>query len=427
MWFVDKLMKQHGMTIHFFTVLYVILSVTAFPVSATQDKITPFISFEQEYSDNVLFTSKNLKDDWIAIVSGGLKFTRRTEIADAGIQAKFDKYSYRNCNELNSFDKFFSGNFSYRITERFGITSSADYSMDSRADRELTDTGLIVPGDRKTKNCFLSCNYAVSEITKADITFNCGNTKIYTLHGTESDNNIGINLRLSRNMSKIFNNTTGVLDLSFFHYTTEVKNIKSGDFIKYKNLSRYISDIFQFSTGFSKDITELCSIYFNLGASYTKMTQNFKIKKDFTAINFVNTVNYPEYISKTLGGVIAAGLKYKGLYRMLNFSVSRDMHSASGTNGAVQRSAASINFYDRITDKFRLLLYTSCYLNQNKRENHTGRNDLTLNLQPGFRYKFKPDLSLAGFYKFTSIKNRRSGRSRQRNMIYFVIKKQLDF
>jgi hypothetical protein len=134
----------------------------------------------------------------------------------------------------------------------------------------------------------------------------------------------------------------------------------------------------------------------------------------------------PDQDDKTFGGVISAGLKYDGLYYDMGISFSQDMRGASGTNGAVQRSSVAGNIYGKLTDSFFITLDASCYLNRNERQNQTDTDELTFNIQPGFRYEISKDFTFSGFYRFTSVDNRQDNTISERNLIYFLIKKEFE-
>jgi hypothetical protein len=187
------------------------------------------------------------------------------------------------------------------------------------------------------------------------------------------------------------------------------------------------SDIFQFSTGFSKDITQLYHIYFLVGGSYSKTTEGLRARQTLTGSGIV----LGEVVSADLdddkwGGLVSMGLNYNGLYYDMGLSLSRDMQGATGTNGTVQRSSISANIDRKISDQFFLTLDASLHLNENERKNQADTEELTFNIQPGIRYEFANDLTLSCVYKFTSVEDRQNKSTREQNIIYVVIKKEFE-
>jgi len=107
-------------------------------------------------------------------------------------------------------------------------------------------------------------------------------------------------------------------------------------------------------------------------------------------------------------------------------SISQDMRGGLGTNGVVQRSAISLGIDRKFSDGFWVTFDTSCYLNQNERQTQVDLDDLTFNIQPGFRYEFLETFTLTGLYRFTSIDDRERDTTTERNMVYLVIRKDFD-
>ena len=416
-------MKWFGFTI----IVVVILLGDVFPVKADPTKIVPFVFFKQEYSDNILFSSNNEEADLITTISGGLAIKHKTEVIDAVFSARLDKSLYLDFDGLDSLDKFFSGNVNYRVTEKLGVGAQAQYSEDSRRDRESDTTGLLLSGDRETARFSLSSDYLFSETTKGDITLGYGLVKVEEINRTEDNDDFRVDISFSKNLSRTFKNTTGLLNFNYLRYTTDIQTITPGAVFTSTLFQEYISDIFQFSTGFSKDITELYNIYCLVGGSYSQTTEGLRSRQALTGTGtLVSDVVSPEQDDNTWGGLISTGLKYNGLYYDMGLSLSRDMRGASGTNGAVQRSSIAGNIYGKLTEKFVFTLDASCYLNENERKNQADTEELTFNIQPGFRYEFANDFTLSSFYRFTIVEDRQNSITRERNMIYILLKKEFE-
>lgn len=410
----------------FFIVAAVLLSGIPFPVSAGPTSFVPFVSVKQEYSDNILF-AEDEEEDFITTVSGGMTLKHKKELTNVSLSAQLDQLMYWDFDELDSLDKSFSSNVSHRATERLGFGASARYSEDSRRDRDTDTTGLLISGDREDTRFTVSSDYLFSERTKGDITLEYGQVDIDEINSIEDDDILSVNISFSRDLSGTFKNTTGILNLNYFRYKADIETVTPGGVITSTTFQEYISDTVQVSAGFSKDITELYNIYCQVGASYTKTDEGSRLLQTITGTDFVlSNITFPDQDDSNLGGVLSAGLNYRGLYYDMGLSLSQDMREASGTNGVVQRSSISGNIHRRVTDKLTLTLDASCYLNTNERESQADTEDLTINIQPGFRYRFSHDFILRGIYRFTSVDDRQNNTTRERNMIYVVIRKEFE-
>ena len=399
----------------------------AFPVSAGTVRVAPILSVEQEYSDNILFSSNFEEEDFITTISGGVEIQQKTERINAGLYAHLDQLLYWEFDKLNSLDKFFSGDVKYKTTEQLNLGATALYSQDSRRDRDTDTTGLLITGDRETARVSFLSDYLFSETTKGEITLGYGRVEIDDIWRTEGDDDFKVDISFSKNLNHRFKNTTGLLNLGYLRYVSDIETLSTGGGLTSQLFQKNDSDILQFSTGFLKDITEIYTVYCQLGASYTFTSEEVRFRQTLSGTDIVlGDVSTPEVDDNRLGGVFNVGVNYDGLYYDMGLSLSQDMRGASGTNGVVQRSSVAGNISGKITDKFSLTLNASCYLNQNERKAQPDTDDFTLNIQPGFRYKITNDFTLSGVYRFTSVENRENSTTSERNMIYFVLRKEFE-
>ena len=389
--------------------LIMLLMLWSCAALADPDSLTPFISINQQYSDNILFDDDQPEADWITAVEGGLTLERKTQRLDTRFTGRLKQLWYADNSALDSLDGFATGEIDYRLTERFSLGGTADYSKDSTRDRDTDTTGLKISGDREKYGFSVSSDYLISEITKAGIELRYGNTQEEEDDELEENDSFNVTVSFSKDLSETFKNTTGLLNLSYFRYTADIDTQYPGFVIS----REYSSDTFQFSAGFSRQLTEILDVYFLGGASFTQTDEETNILTSVT-----------DEDDDTWGGVISTGINYKGLKSSMGLALSRDMRGASGTNGVVQRTSLSGNVRHRLTEDLTLSLNTSCYLNQNERTNQDDTEDLTFNVQPGFRYNFTHTLSLSGYYRYTHLDDRIEDSQTERNLFSMTLKKE---
>lgn len=389
--------------------------VLSLPVFAEPGKIVPFVSIKQEYSDNILFSSSNEEEDFITTATAGVIYFYDSERVDAKLDGRLYHLFYWDNDQLDSTDGSVSGNWDYQVTERVGVGAAANYRNDSRRDMDTNITGLLLSGDREAVNFSVSSNYMFSEVTRGEATLTYGWVEIDEINDDEDNDTIRLNLSFSKNLSKTFKNTMGLLDFSYLHYTADLENISTATpgMTTYRD---FTSDVLQLYTGFSRDITELYNVYLQIGASYTDTTESQRI----------NQTILKDQSTSSFGGVLASGLNYDGLYYDVGFSISHDVRGGSGTNGTVERSAVSLGIDRKVSDDFFITFDTSCYLNRNDRETQADLDELTINIQPGFRYKFFDTFTLTGVYRYTIVENRQNDTTSERNMVYLMIRKDFD-
>jgi predicted porin len=183
------------------------------------------------------------------------------------------------------------------------------------------------------------------------------------------------------------------------------------------------SDVLQVTAGFSRDLTELYTVYMTAGASYTDTTESRRIVQ--TGLVTSDTT-LPDQDDDNLGGVLAAGVNYAGLYYDVRLGVSHDVRGGSGTNGTVERTALTLGVNRKVSENVSLTLAVSGYLNRNERKTFSDLDQRTLNIQPGFRYRITDTLHLSGAYRYTHVDDRDIGQTRERSLVYFELRKEFD-
>lgn len=388
--------------------------------------VVPFVALKQEYSDNIMF-SEIQEADFITTLSGGMGLTYRTERIHAGLKGQLDQSLYRDYDELNALDKAASGSFSYLATERLSFSGSVRYANDSRRDRDAETTGLLLSGERDSADVSLSSGYQFTQTVRGELTADYGQVDIKDDDQTEDDQIFSLGVRFSKNLSEMFKNTTGLLNLNYSRYTADEETVTTGALLTATVGQENQSDVFEVSTGFSKQVTALLSGYCLGGAALTRTEEHVNMRQTLTDTGTsVSQIMVPGESSSSIGGVLSAGLDYKGLYYDMGVSVSHDMRGASGTGGVVQRTRLSGNIRGRLTDTFTLTFDASCYLNRNDRDSQADTDDLTINIQPGFRYTLGQGLVLSGVFRYTSVDDREDDMQREQKMISLLLKKEFE-
>jgi hypothetical protein len=371
-------------------------------------RIAPFLEFKQEYSDNINFSSDNKESDFISTLTGGLKIEQKTERLNTGIKGELGRMEYDELSDLDALDYTLSGNIAYMFTERFNSRVSARYSKDSRSDRDADTTGLIVNGDRKTGGLSLGSGYQFSELRHGALSLNISRSETDGGSTIEENDSIGGNVSISQNLSEFYENTSGSLNISYNHYSTDSKDSIRG------TIEDTSSDAIQMTAGLSKNITELYHVYFNAGGSYSKTKEQVR----------TNNTAGPEYDDDSWGGVFSAGIGYKDEYYDASLSIDQGMEPGIGTSGLLQRSSVSGSIGRKVTDRFSLTLDASCFLNQNERQNSADTEELTFNIQPGMSFNLGRDFILSCIYRFSSVENRVDSTNREQNLVYIKLRKE---
>ncbi len=390
--------------------IFLILSFLAQPALSDPLKIVPVLSLTQAYDDNILFSNNNEEQDFITTASGRIHIKQKTRRLDARLKGKLDKVIYQTLSEYNSLDKSLSGQADYSVSERINIGAHAQYVQDSQKDSKLESSGLVILGDRKTKDFSLSGSYLFTEKIMGKIDMGFRKETIKKNLDKENNEIASTSWTLSKDLSQNFSGTTGLFSISYFNSESAINEYFADNTIEsYKD---YTSDIWQIYSGFSKDISEHYTFYIQAGGNYSKTREEARTAS-----------NHSIQESDRFGGVFFTGLNYSGEKSKVKIDVSHDLRQGSGTNGAVERSSVTFGVEHKVTDNFSATFKTYSFLNKNKRETSADIDDLTFNVQPGFKYKIGNGLILSGMYKATVIENRQDNTSSKRNLVYIGITK----
>jgi hypothetical protein len=408
-------------------ILLVLLSlIVPAPVYAQTDSFVPYVSVKQEYSDNIIFTLDNEEDDFITTGSAGMVYTRRDARVRALLDARVSRLAYWDNDQLDSTDGLVRGSWKYQVTERAGAGLAAGFRNDSRRDEDLDVTGVVLSGERDRADVSGSVDYRFSEITTGELSVGYTYTQVDGIIQDEEYDTIQVDFALTRNLSKIFKNTTGLFNVSYMRYSSEFDStVPDSLFIDtVSTLYReFDSDVLQVTAGFSRDLTELYTVYMTGGVSYTDTTENRRIVRTGLV---TGETPLPEQDDDSFGGVLAAGVNYDGLYYDIRLGVSHGIRGDAGTNGTVERTAVTLGMDRKVSENFSLTLVASGYLNRNERKTLSDLDQLTLNIQPGFRYRITDTLHLSGAYRYTHVDDRDIGQTRERSLVYFELRKEFD-
>lgn len=396
------------------------------PVCAQTDSFVPYVSVKQEYSDNIVFSRNNEEEDFITTGSAGMAYNRRDARGRSLLDARVSRLAYWDNDQLDSTDGLVRGSWKYQVTERTGAGLAASFRNDSRRDEDLDVTGVVLSGERDRADVSGSVDYRFSEITTGELTVGYTYAQVDGARQEEEYDTIQVDFGLTRDLSRTFNNTTGLFNISCWRYSSEVDTTEPDQLFTntlYRFYQEFDSDVFQVTAGFSRNITELYTVYMTGGVSYTDTTESRRIVR--TGLVTGDTV-LPDQEDDGFGGVLAAGVNYDGLYYDIRLGLSHGISGDAGTNGTVERTAVTLGVDRKVSENFSLTLAASGYLNRNERKTLSDLDQRTLNVQPGFRYRITDTLNLSGAYRYTRVEDRDIDQTRDRSLVYLEIRKEFN-
>ena len=104
--------------------------------------------------------------DFISTTSGGLQLLANTEKLNVDFTGRVDQLFYRDNPNFNSTDQFYKASLSYSVSPKLSLSLRGEYDRDSRPDRELFTSGLVLNAlRREVSSEGFTGNYALTDKT----------------------------------------------------------------------------------------------------------------------------------------------------------------------------------------------------------------------------------------------------------------------
>jgi hypothetical protein len=351
------------------------------------------LSAQWEYNDNIFWNTDDAIDDVIYTLSGGLTFHNRTERADADLSGRVERLNYLDHEALDATDQFYTGKASYLFSPRWRSGVNAGFSQDSRPDRDVETTGLVLgTAERDRTDLGGFTTFYATENTSATLSYSYED-EAYD-QGEFSDM-IGYQagLGVQHNWGSLFDNTFLSFNLNYGRYEYDTANI----------------DIYSGTLGFEKHISELWRFFIAGGANYQET-------------EFVSSgVTVLETDKR--GSVGRVGLDYLGEYTRFGISGSKDLTPSSGFSGTTERTSLAMNWSRRLAQKSRVGLNLSYHLN----EAEAGKlaavdvDEETFSISPNLKIALFNDFYLIAKYTYSQVDNRIADTTTRRRYVVLQV------
>jgi len=375
-------------------------------------KLIPSLSIKEEYNDNLFFTEKDKKDDFITTITPGIELIDRTERLDLNLSARLGGLIYAKNEDLNFLNQIYSGRLRYLLHQKLKFSADGGFTKDFSPDRDIEVTGLVTKAIRRYKYNFGSgLEYTLTEKTKTEFSYS------FERYDYERDPEFvdtishGVNFGLIHDLSQQISNTLGRANLGYYRYKFQDTDI----------------DYYYGTIGMSRAISEKWNILIDGGASYTH--SEFDVER-LELTPFLRIVREREK-EKGVGWVAQATLSYRGEKTTKGEKTTGDltfnhrMMPASGIVGVSERTSITLDIAHRFTYEFLGRLSVGYYLNRAERGkfSRASIDEATFRINPRVRYEFTKDIALEASYSFTLVKDKEADTDARRNlfMIYFII------
>lgn len=178
---------RYNFLIAFILILLVNFGVS--DVSGSEIKLTPKISIQETYNDNIDFTSKNEIDDFITVFTPSLNFVRDTEKSHIKFNASAGIEDYQDENNLDDVIHYYDLTSGYNLSSLIMIDFFSSFRRDTTLDEELETTGLILErSDRESYRIQPGITWNITEVDSLGFNFNFTKTRYDRESYTDYDN-----------------------------------------------------------------------------------------------------------------------------------------------------------------------------------------------------------------------------------------------
>jgi len=375
------------------------------PALAAEFRLVPSLALRQEYDDNIFFTvDENVRDN-ISTISPGLEIVHKTENTDLSLLARVDRRLYWAHPDLNATDQTYKGGLGFSLSPKFRLSGRAAYIQDSRPDRDIETTGLVLlPLERQRQAYGGSAEYAFTEKTAAILGYDYYKDHYRSAESLDMDSNTA-SLGFTHDLSSLIEATKAMINFGAGRY----------------NYTGLQVDNFSGTVGLSKQLAELWSVSLDVGGRYTVSEIDVAFLQPIAPFTLALTNKTEKvYDSSWIGH---AAVSYGGEKTNAALGLGYDLVPASGYAGASQRASASFNISRRFTYEWRGAFSTSYFWNKATRGTISAQNlnQQSMSISPTLRYEPWRDVALEASYTFNIVLYRETRDEAHRSLVWLKL------
>lgn len=364
-------------------------------------QLIPALSLRGEYSDNIFFDATAEKADWLTTLAPSLTLERLDERLQLQATARLGILKYRDNTDLDAVDQQYLGQASFRWTPRLSLNSEVEFQRDSRPDRDVEESGLVLDAERRDRWHF-GCGggFALSERSRLSLNYIFQKIRYPQDSASNSDSHflmLGYSYLLSERLQ-------GIMNLNYSHSEFDGARIDNG----------------VLEGGLAYALSERWDLQGLLGLRHTR--SRYEEMVPVVVFPFVFFIKQ-DTESRNDGWTARLSSSWRGEKSQLQISLQRDVRLASGRSGSTEMSALVVSGSHRLTDRLSLTFSGGYYLNQADSNEFGGEaiDERTLRLTPGLRYRWNEDLSFILGYNHTRLDDREEDEVISRNLAFIRI------
>ena len=403
--------------------LILLLVLPAGRCLASPYEILPSLRVSQTHNDNIFFDQSSEKPDWITAVSPSLTSRCRSARSDFLLMANLTDYSYADNNALDNTDQFYLASWSHALTPRWKTDLRAEYLIDSRRDRDLTTTGLLVAEDRRERRTFTAgTRYQLDELASLELSLS-SEDETYDDPELSDMQSLSLSAGYSRRLTE---RSTGLVQLSGaqYGYKRDWRTV-SGPFTNAFEEDRTITTS-ALVANWLYDWSERLGTKAAVGGRHTLSDETFESSRTFLGMTQPPVRERQEDESWSM--LLRLNATWAGETGNLEMALGYDLYPASGRNGTTRRTSAELTGYRRLYDTWLIGVSAGYFANetQGRLSRDNDIDEQTLRLAPYIHYRINDDWRLELTYTGTWIHESHEDNRRHQNQVSLAVRWEHD-
>ena len=365
---------------------------------------------EQEYNDNLFFSSDDQEEDLITTGTFGLETGYRSERIEINLKPLWRFYKYVENTDLDDNDQLYRASLGYQITPRFSFNSEGAYIIDNRREDQVAETGVVFENVERTRwEALLAAEYLLSEKAAVNVFTQYWNDDFEDrrLRSSVSDlEAAGGGIDYTHLMRVFYHPTYFRMNAGYFNYDYDTAE----------------TDYYYLTMGASAEINETYTFLAEAGPRYTDSEFDAARRESIPGTTFSEVVVSREN-SDDWGWNGLLSLAYRGEMTNWELALSREITASSGDTQTVEQTELRLDFDRRWTWEWSTNLLMRYYHKESDRKNSDVDDEEqdTLVVQPRLRYRIDNDWFFQGSYRYTWRDDSDIDESWDRNQVLFQI------
>ena len=379
----------------------IICLLIASSVRGAESKLIPRISIRETYNDNIHFSTRKEKHDFISTITPLLRWNCQTEKTWTTANAQLNVIRYSKEDDLDKINQQYNLTHNYRATELFSLNIDASFIKDSTLESGEETNLVFKQSDRDSYNIRPGISLYLTELNSLNLNFRYSKTDYEDPQYTDYDIYDGI-MEFVHIISE--EGATFSAQGGYTHYEYEISDM----------------DNYSFHLGLTYPFTEKLKLSAWAGARYTE--SEYEVR-ELEPVYWPGTQFITGYqsVKKTESDTSWGWLSYLALTRAfahgsVSLSINREL-TPSGYGETIERDRATLSLDCRFTELFTGS-FSGSWSRSESESKYRDTDEQSYTLRPSLRWRITAHTVTELSYQYRKIENMNTDAIEDRNTIF---------